>query len=94
MTYWIYDPKRLTSSSTLLPYKHQDVGDVLNLFTLGIFMLYIYFYKTNQIEKFGKNLLSLLLGVLTLGFLSGSKKERVNYNIYDFKNYDNSLYID
>ena len=97
MTYWIYDPKRLTSASTLIPYKHQDIGDLLNLMTLSLFLLYMYFYKNGQVEKFGKILLNILLVVLLLGTLTGSKKRsnnNDNFNFNDFNDYDKSLYID
>lgn len=95
MTYWIYDPKRLTSSSTLIPYKIQDIGDLLNFMTLSLFIFYVYIYKNNLIEKHGKNLLSVLLTVMVLGLLTGLQQDK-NDNVlhYDFKNYDRSLYID
>ena len=95
MPYWLYEPKRLASTSTLIPYKHQDLGDFLNLLTLGCFMFYIYLFKNNKIERFAKPLLSLMLITLTLGLFSGinvDNNKTTNKN--DFLNYENSFRID
>lgn len=34
MTFWLYKPKQFFKSSSILPYKSQDAGDVLNFLTL------------------------------------------------------------
>jgi len=93
MPYWIYDPKRLTSSSTLIPYKHQDFGDFLNLLTLSLFVAYIYIYKNKQVDKHGKNVLSVLLTILIFGMLTGLRSQNETNENYHFDQYDNSLYI-
>ena len=95
MTYWLYAPKRLVSSSTLIPYKHQDLGDFLNLLTLSCFLFYMYLYKNNIIEKFAKPLLSVMLITLLLGVFSGINNEKKSeFDNKEFLDYENSFRID
>ena len=92
MTYWFYDPKKLASSSTLIPYKQKNLDEYLNFLSFLCLLSYLYLYKTKQLEKYGKALLFISLTVLFLGIATGgnSKRSYINNN-NNFGNYDNSL---
>lgn len=93
MTYWFYDPKKLASSSTLIPYKQKNLDEYLNFLSFLCLLLYVYLYKTKQLEKYGKALLFFFLTVLFLGIAKGgkSKTNYINNDNNNFGNYDNSL---
>ena len=96
MTYWLYDPKKLASSSTLIPYKQNNVGEVFNFLTVLCMFAYIYLFKTQQIEKHGKNLFVTFLSILLLGVFLGMPKKNfsLNEDFSSFSEYQNSLFID
>ena len=96
MTYWIYDPKKLASSSTLIPYKQSNFGEIFNFLTVFCMFSYIYLYKTNQIEKHGKALLLTFISIFVMGTVLGLPKDKIsiNDNSNSFSEYQNSLFID
>ena len=93
MTYWIYDPRKLATSSTLIPYKQSSPGEVLNFFTMLCMLTYIYLYNTNQVKKYGNILTFVLITVFFLGIILGLPKDYKEIN-NDFSVYQNSLFID
>jgi len=94
MPFWIYEPKKLLSSSLLIPYKQKDFGDFLNFLTLFSLFTYMYLYKTKQIEKYSKILLLYSITIFFIGLISGLKSQD-NYNDNNaFGNYENALIIE
>ena len=93
MTYWLYDPKKLASPSTLIPYKQKDLGDFLNFLSVLFTFVYIYLFNTKNMKKYSKMVLCLLAGIFFTGLLMGKSSEK-NINTSIFGNFENSLYID
>ena len=93
MTYWLYDPKKLASPSTLIPYKQKDLGDFLNFLSVICTFMYIYLLKTKNIKKYGNIVLFLLAGIFFTGLIMGTPSSK-NIDTNIFGNYENSLYID
>ena len=48
MTFWLYHPRQIFKTSSILPYKSQDVGDFLNFLT--IFLLSFSAYTKGKIS--------------------------------------------
>ena len=92
MTFWLYQPKQFFKSSTLLPHRSKDFGDLLNFFT--IFLLSFSVYMKNKINpEIWKKLVSgglLILVVLSLFTTKNEELETLEgmevpkYNDYKF----------
>lgn len=94
MTYWLYDPKKLASSSTLIPYKQTNSGEILNFLSVSCIFLYFYIYKTKQTKKYGNLLAFIFLSIFFLGIIFGKPKNKIENNFNFFGDYENSLFID
>ena len=95
MTFWLYDPKKLASSSALIPYKQSNPGEILNFLTITCMVFYLYLYKTKQIQKYGNVLLTLFVSVFFLGIILGlPTKDKTKNILDDFSDYENSLFIE
>lgn len=93
MTYWLYDPKKLASSSTLIPYKQTNIGEFLNFLTISCMFIYIYLFKVNKIEEYGNILFFIFISIFLSGIILGLPKEE-NGEIFNFDNYQTSTFID
>ena len=94
MTYWLYDPRKLASSSTLIPYKQKNLDEFLNFLTFLCLLSYMYLYKTKQIQKHGGILAFCFVTILFLGIITGVPGKNNGKDNNLFSNYDNSLFID
>jgi hypothetical protein len=75
MTFWLYQPKQLFKSSTLLPYKSKDVGDFLNFLTIFLFSFTLYIQKKIPGEIWKKILVCGLFFIILVSLFSESKDE-------------------
>tara|TARA_R110001632_G_scaffold5171_4_gene21114 strand:- start:2367 stop:2660 length:294 start_codon:yes stop_codon:yes gene_type:complete len=92
MTFWLYQPNQLFKSSSILPHKSKDAGDLLNFLT--IFLLSFSAYMKNKInnEVWKKMLIGGLLAIVVMSlFFSGKDDtdtieglEVPKYNDYKF----------
>ena len=66
MTFWLYQPNQLFKSSSILPHKSKDAGDLLNFLT--IFLLSFSAYMKNKInnEVWKKMLIGGLLAIVVI----------------------------
>lgn len=95
MTFWLYDPKKLASSSTLVPYRQSNLGEILNFLTITCMVFYLYLYKTKQLQTYGNILLTLFISIFFLGIILGLPANTKTKNILeDFSDYENSLFIE
>jgi amino acid permease len=96
MTFWLYDPKKLTSSSSIIPSRQKDIGDILNFLTFICVFVYVYLHKNNNIEKY-KNIIIFSFGLISLlGVFSNRfiKDNDNNNTLIDWGDYSSSLSID
>ena len=76
MTYWIYDPKKLATPSTLIPYRQKDLGDFLNFLSILCVFIYAYLTKTNNIENYKNIIMFFLVGIFFTGLVLGNPPEK------------------
>lgn len=97
MTFWLYQPRQLFKSSSLIPFRSQDLGDVLNFLT--IFLISFSFYLRKQNNDIWKKLLTGgILLLVFLGLMSGSSTEKLDnidgIEIPKYSDYKFSLSVD
>lgn len=99
MTFWLYQPTKLITSSKSIVTNDFNSGDIFNILFLMLSYL-IYWMKDNNMPK--KNIfvvICLLLGVLFIGSFMTYKDEKIlpdktsKKNI-DYTNFNTSLSID
>lgn len=96
MSYWIYNPKSLISSRSLLLAPDTNNADVLNFLTLNMIFIYFYMKYRKTFQKYQKIFIASLLAIMTLGMLSGNKQTnyRIPKDMPKFNDYAYSLSID
>lgn len=95
MTYWLYDPKKLATTSSIIPYRQKDLGELLNFLTFITMLTYLYVFKTNQMKKYGHFLIAVAMTIFFAGITVGRPKHKHDeFIMRNFNNYDNSLFID
>lgn len=92
MTFWLYQPSQFFKSSSILPHKSKDVGDMLNFLT--VFLLSFSAYMKNKIhDDIWKKMVIggiLLLVVASLFITKNEETETIDglempkYNDYKF----------
>lgn len=97
MTFWLYQPSQIFKSSTLIPFRSQDLGDVLNFLTIFLLSFSLYLRKQNK-DIWKKLLVGGLLLLVLLGMLSGSSAEKLEsidgIEIPKYSDYKFSLSVD
>ena len=90
MTFWLYHPKGLFKSSTILPYKGEDFGDFLNFLTVFILSFYVYMrkYSVGNGELLKKIVLISVFLVLLLSFFCGKSNSNEKIKKHDYENYN------
>lgn len=96
MTFWLYQPSQFFKSSTILPYRGNDLGDVLNFFTVFLFSLALYMNKVMKNENWKKVLFMGMGFILILSLLSiGSQTETIDgMQVPKYNDYEYSLSVD
>lgn len=98
MTFWLYGPSQFFKSSTLVPHRSQDLGDVLNFLTLFILSLSVYLQRKfgNQVCK--KVLMIGMAFILTLSLFTSSQSSQVemidDMEVPKYNDYQYSLSVD
>ena len=92
MTFWLYQPSQFFKTSSILPHKSKDIGDVLNFLT--VFLLSFTAYMKNKIhDNIWKKIFIggiLLLIILSLFTTKNQETETIDglevpkYNDYKF----------
>ena len=91
MSYWVYDPKKLVSPSSLIPYKSSDSGEIFNFLTLFILAMSGYLHSTGELDKNLNLVFLIFITTFVLGVATGFEKEEKNEFV--FGKYEDSLKI-
>jgi len=97
MTFWLYHPRQFFKSSSLLPYKSQDAGDMLNFLT--VFLLSFSAYMKNKIndEIWKKVFIGGLLIIVILSLFTSKEEATENMDgleVLKYNDYKFSLSVD
>jgi|DEB0MinimDraft_6_1074348.scaffolds.fasta_scaffold349319_1 hypothetical protein len=97
MTFWLYHPRQFFKSSSLLPYKSQDAGDMLNFLT--VFLLSFSAYMKNKIndEIWKKVFIGGLLIIVILSLFTSKEEATENMDgleVPKYNDYKFSLSVD
>ena len=97
MTFWLYHPRQFFKSSSLLPYKSQDAGDMLNFLT--VFLLSFSAYMKNKIndEIWKKVFIGGLLIIVILSLFTSKEENTENMDgleVPKYNDYKFSLSVD
>lgn len=92
MTFWLYQPSQFFKASSILPYKSNDAGDLLNFLT--VLLLSLGAYMKNRVhDNIWKKIVIggiLFLVVASLFTIKKDESETIDgiqmpkYNDYDF----------
>ncbi len=94
MSYWIYDPKKLVSPSSFIPYKQSKPGEIFNFLTVFLMLFTGYLHKTNQLDNNLNSVFFVFLTTFILGVVSGNEGDKNLKGDFVFGKYEDSLIIE
>lgn len=99
MTFWLYQPSQFFKKSTILPFKSQDFGDLLNFLTLFLCSFFVFIKSkgllNERIQKYFIIALSVIILLSLLGSKSGEDTEMIEgIEVPKYSDYKYSLSVD
>jgi len=98
MTFWLYQPSQFFKKSTILPFKSQDLGDLLNFLTLFLCSFFVFIKSkgllNERIQKYFIIALSFIILLSLLGSNSRDTEMIEGIEVPKYSDYKYSLSVD
>lgn len=98
MTFWLYKPSQFFKKSTILPFKSQDLGDLLNFLTLFLCSFFVFIKSkgllNDKIQKYFIIALSVIILLSLMGSNKGDTEMIEGIEVPKYSDYKYSLSVD